>query len=52
MPPDADKITTVPKSRLGTLIGRLGESDMARINRAVIVFLGLAGRRRTPASHS
>jgi mRNA interferase MazF len=48
----ADKITTVPKSRLGTLIGRLGESDMARINRAVIVFLGLAGRRRAQGLHS
>lgn len=38
-----DKITTVPKSKLGTRVGRLDEEDALRLNRAVLVFLGLAG---------
>jgi mRNA interferase MazF len=38
-----DKITTVPKAMLGTRIGRLSEADVLRLNRAVLVFLGLAG---------
>ncbi len=38
-----DKITTVPKSKLGTLIGRLTDQDMMRLNRAMLIFLGLAG---------
>jgi mRNA interferase MazF len=38
-----DKITTVRKSKLGTLIGRLDDQDMVRLNRAIVVFLGLAG---------
>jgi mRNA interferase MazF len=38
----ADKITTVPKSRLGARMGRLAEEDMLRLNRAVLVFLGIA----------
>ena len=37
-----DKITTVPKARLGARIGRLADRDMARVNRAVLVFLGVA----------
>lgn len=37
-----DKITTVPKSKLGTHIGRLDDEDILRLNRAVLVFLGLA----------
>ncbi len=40
-----DKITTVPKSRLGKRIGRLTDEDMVRLNRAVLVFLGIAGPR-------
>jgi len=39
-----DKITTVPRSRLGNQIGRLDDEDMVRLGRAVLVFLGLAGR--------
>ena len=39
-----DKITTVAKSKLQKRIGKLGEEDMIRLNRAVLVFLGLAGR--------
>ena len=37
-----DKITTVPKTRVGTRIGRLAEGDMVRLNRAVLTFLGSA----------
>ena len=37
-----DKITTVPKAKLGVQIGRLDEQDMVRLNQAMIVFLGLA----------
>lgn len=37
-----DKITTVPKSRVGARIGRLDEEDVLRLNRAITVFLGLA----------
>ncbi len=37
-----DKITTVPKSRIGALVGRLDDEDLVRLNRAVAVFLGLA----------
>ena len=38
-----DKITTVPRSKLGERIGRLGDRDMIRLGRAVVVFFGLAG---------
>jgi mRNA interferase MazF len=38
-----DKITTVPKSKVGTRAGRLDDDDMVRLNRAILVFLGLAG---------
>jgi mRNA interferase MazF len=37
-----DKITTVPKAKLGARIGRLSNEDMVRLDRAVLVFLGLA----------
>ena len=38
-----DKITTLPRSRVGARVGRLSDEDVVRLNRAVIVFLGLAG---------
>jgi len=38
-----DKLTTVAKGKLGTRIGRLEDADMVRLNRAMLVFLGLAG---------
>jgi mRNA interferase MazF len=38
-----DKITTAPKTRIGTRIGRLDDEDIVRLNRAIVVFLGLAG---------
>lgn len=37
-----DKISTVRKSKLGSKIGALGDEDMLRLNRAILVFLGLA----------
>ncbi|MGB7283215.1 MAG: type II toxin-antitoxin system PemK/MazF family toxin [Candidatus Acidiferrum sp.] len=37
-----DKVTTVPKTKLGTRVGRLANKDMLRLNRAVLVFLGIA----------
>lgn len=38
-----DKLTTVPRSKLGTHVGRLSDEEMVRLCRAVLVFLGLAG---------
>lgn len=38
-----DKVTTLPKSKLGRRIGRLADTDMLALNRAVAAFLGLAG---------
>ena len=37
-----DKVTTVPKSRLGHRIGQLADDDLLRLNRSLLVFLGLA----------
>ena len=39
----ADKITTVPRSKVGAKLGRIDREGMLRLNRAVLVFLGLAG---------
>lgn len=41
-----DKITTVPKSKLGEQIGKLDGGDMLCLNKAMLVFLGL-----TTSSH-
>lgn len=38
-----DKVTTVPKAKLGSRLGRLDDEDLLRLNRAIVVFLGLAG---------
>lgn len=38
-----DKITTVPKAKIGRRVGQLSDQDRIRLNRALIVFLGLAG---------
>jgi mRNA interferase MazF len=38
-----DKIVAVPRRRLGRCIGTLSDDEMARIERAIIVFLDLAG---------
>lgn len=42
-----DKLTTVSKGRLGSRAGRLEDEDMVRLNRAILVFLGMAGSSRT-----
>lgn len=41
-----DKITTVSKAKMEKRAGRLSDEDMVRVNRAVLVFLGLAGSSR------
>lgn len=38
-----DKVTTVPRTRLGRKIGSLDGADLLRLNRGLVVFLGLAG---------
>jgi mRNA interferase MazF len=38
-----DKITTVRRSKLGERVGRLASEDVVRLDRAIVVFLGLAG---------
>jgi mRNA interferase MazF len=36
-----DKITTVPKTKIGARVGRLADEDMVRLNPAAVVFLGI-----------
>jgi mRNA interferase MazF len=38
-----DKVTTVPRSKLGERIGRLADQDMVALGRALVVFFGIAG---------
>lgn len=38
-----DKITTVHRRRLGSKVGVLDDADLLRVNRGVVVFLGIAG---------
>ncbi|MBV9341375.1 MAG: type II toxin-antitoxin system PemK/MazF family toxin [Acidobacteria bacterium] len=39
-----DKFATVPDAKIGLRLGRLAEEDdMVRLNRAVLVFLGIGG---------
>ena len=45
-----DKITTVPRSKLGARLGRIDDADLLRLNQAVLVFLGLAGSIRGRAA--
>ena len=40
-----DKITTVSKKKLEHRVGKLSDEDIVRINRAIVVFIGLAGPR-------
>src|SRR5437870_11600400 len=37
-----DKITTVPKAKIGSRIGRLDDEDIIRLNQGILVFRGLA----------
>ena len=41
-----DKLTTVPRDKLGARIGRLEVGDVVRMNQAILVFLGLARSQR------
>ncbi len=47
-----DKITTVPKSKVGGRVGRLSHEDILRLNQAMVVFLGLAVSPKAEASRS
>jgi mRNA interferase MazF len=37
-----DKLTTVPRGKLGRRAGRLDDETMQRLRHAIVVFLGLA----------
>ncbi len=37
-----DKVTTVRRARLGAKVGVLGDTSVLRLNRALVVFLGIA----------
>jgi mRNA interferase MazF len=37
-----DKISTLPKTKVGRRIGQLDAADVARLNQRVVLFLGLA----------
>ena len=38
-----DKVTTIPASKLGYRIGRLDDENVTRLDRALMIHLGLAG---------
>ena len=38
-----DKLTTIARAKLGKKVGRLDEADIQRLNRSILVFLGIAG---------
>lgn len=38
-----DKLTTVPRARLGVRLGRVDDAVLTQVARATFVFLGLAG---------
>jgi mRNA interferase MazF len=42
-----DRISTVPKTKVGARVGRLDDEDILRLNQAVLVFPGLAVSPRT-----
>jgi mRNA interferase MazF len=44
-----DKISTVPRAKLGAKVGRLDDVDVLRLNRSALVFLGLAESSRMSA---
>ncbi|MGA8108053.1 MAG: type II toxin-antitoxin system PemK/MazF family toxin [Acidobacteriaceae bacterium] len=41
-----DKVTTVARTKMGVCVGRLSDEDILRLNRAVVVFLGIAASSR------
>ena len=42
-----DKITTLPKSKVGARLGNFDDEDVIRLNQAILVFLGLAASPRS-----
>lgn len=40
-----DKVTTISTTKLESRVGRLSDDDLVRVNRALVVLLGLAGPR-------
>ena len=38
----ADKVMSIPRRKIGLQVGRLADEDMLRLNRALLVFLGIA----------
>lgn len=38
-----DKVSTIPRSKIGLFVGRLDAKDIALLNQRVILFLGLGG---------
>ena len=42
-----DKLTAVPRRRLGKLVGSLAADEMRSLNRAIFVFLGLSEAERS-----
>jgi len=43
-----DKINTVSRTEIGALIGRLADDDIVRLNRVLLVFLGIGGPSAKP----
>ncbi len=43
-----DKVTTVRRSRLGANVGVLDDANVLRLNRALVVFLGIASSAEPP----
>lgn len=41
-----DKVTTIPRTKLGRRIGALSEAEMSTLNQAIVVFLGLTKASR------
>lgn len=39
-----DKLTTIPRAKLGDCVGALAGTDIIRLNRAMVVFLGVASQ--------
>lgn len=37
-----DKVTTMPRAKLGHYVGVVTDADMLALSRALVVFLGLA----------
>jgi mRNA interferase MazF len=44
-----DKLTAVPRRRLGRLVGSLASEEVRALNRAIFVFLGLSEAERSQA---